>query len=287
MRKELSILKNATPADVRYMPFPHLILRDCLDADVYAELSRSYPSDETIARLNLWRLPNGLDEENKRTDIIAAKACNHKQEIPKIWLDFISYHVSAEFFAEFMALFGPAIEIHYPWLQNVIRLSNPGVGIRFDPTTDHQPLSLDCQVGINTPSCTRSSVIEAHTDSPVELYAGLLYFKQPEDQAAGGDLELYKWKNSHHAQFFGHFADKSLLHKFGHVTYEANTMVLFLNTIQSVHGVTPRDPSVLSRRLVNIIGEVYNSVPYGLYRRATKDDRVIRRVKNKLQALFH
>lgn len=287
MRQELSILKKATPADVHYKPFPYLLLRECLDADVYAELSRTYPSDETIARLNSWRMPNALHEENTRTDISATKAFDHKHEIPQIWLEFISYHVSPEFFAEFMDLFYGAIQMYYPWLQNVMHLSNPGVGIRFDPATDHHPLSLDCQVGINTPSRARSSVIEAHTDTPQELYAGLLYFKQPGDEAAGGDLELYRWKNSRRTKFSGHLADRSLLHKFGHVTYEPNTLVLFLNTSQSIHGVTPRDPSVLSRRLVNIIGEVYNSVPYGLYQRTSKDDRYSRRIKNKLRGLLH
>jgi hypothetical protein len=51
----------------------YLLLRECLDADVYTELSVPYPSDETIAHLNPWCMPNGLNEENKPTDIAAAK----------------------------------------------------------------------------------------------------------------------------------------------------------------------------------------------------------------------
>ena len=38
-----SILAKATPADVVAEPFPHLVLHDALDEDVYEELARQFP----------------------------------------------------------------------------------------------------------------------------------------------------------------------------------------------------------------------------------------------------
>jgi len=41
------------------------------------------------------------------------------------------------------------------------------------------------------------------------------------------------------------------------VKYERNTFVLFLNDLNALHEVTPREVNPISRRLVNIIGEYY------------------------------
>ncbi len=268
-------------------PFPHLIIKDCLESDVYNELSRTYPSDSLIADLNIERVPSGLSLQNFRNDISAAKAISSRDRIPQLWQDFIDYHTSKEFFVEMLHFFGSSIYRYYPWLPRIVgNLREAGTGIRFDPATDKQPFSLDCQVGINTPSTVKSSVIEAHTDSPKELYAGLLYFKQPSDNANGGDLEIYRWKSSKHRRFDQNLADKSLLHKIDICKYQPNTLFFFLNTIDSVHAVTPREPSQVSRRLVNIIGEVYNSVPFGLYTRDSKDERLITRIKGKAKSLL-
>jgi len=267
MTSRLSVLRKAKPSDVRLKPFPYLAITNCLDIDLYSELSRTYPSDRLIAELNRERIPEGLAGNNIRTDISAAKALANRLEIANVWLDFIEYHVSNDFYREVLHVFEEPINLYYPWLSQLIGpLDQARSGVRFDPRNDKYPISLDCQIGINTPSNAKSSVIEAHTDSPEELFAGLLYFKQNTDQAGGGDLELYRWKHPRRfcRGFTGHLADKDLINKVGKLKCEANTLVFFLNTIDSVHGVTPRDPSTVSRRLVNIIGEVYNAVP-GLY----------------------
>jgi hypothetical protein len=287
MSSYLSVLRKATPADIVRAPFPYLVLKNCLDQELYEELSRTYPSDETIARLNLHREPNGLTGENLRTDISAAMMKDSKHEIPELWQDFISYHVSSSFFEEVVSLFGPVIYENFPWLRRKIRLAEkPGVGIRFDQHTDHQPFSLDCQVGINTPSSSESSVIGPHTDCPKELYAGLLYFKQPGDTASGGDLELYQWHDPKHKEFENLLPVKSCLQRIGVVPYEANTFVFFINTPDSLHGVTPRKPSLVSRRLVNVIGEVYNFLPSGLYEYYKDNGNLMQKVKNKLSTVL-
>ena len=50
----------------------------------------------------------------------------------------------------------------------------------------------DCQVGINTP-VTRNgptAVRGPHYDRLTELFAGLLYFRHPDDRSSGGDLQV-------------------------------------------------------------------------------------------------
>jgi hypothetical protein len=48
---EYSILRGITRADIRHEPYAHVVVEGCLPARLYAELARTFPSDETILRL--------------------------------------------------------------------------------------------------------------------------------------------------------------------------------------------------------------------------------------------
>ena len=266
MTNRLSVFSNADPSMVVISPFPYLIVRNCLDEDIYNELESSYPSDDLICDLDSDRRPKAYNRENFRVDILSKNALKNKNKLPKVWIDFIDYHSSKDFYSEVVNFFGPSINKIYPTLvDRNCDLNDLSCGRRFCEETDKFDLSLDCQVGINTPSKNKSSVLTAHIDSPEELYAGLLYFKQKDDLASGGDLELYKWNNLRKRKFEKHLAQNKLVEVFAKQKYEANTFIMFLNTLDSIHGVTPREPSLKSRRLVNIIGEVYNLKPEGLF----------------------
>ena len=99
------------------------------------------------------------------------------------------------------------------------------------------------------------------------MFAILLYFKDAEDDTAGGDLEIYRWRNPKKKYFLGSEADPSAAERVDTVPYKANTMVMFRNTQDSLHAVTPRAPSRHTRKLVNIIGEVGEAFPHGLFSR--------------------
>ena len=268
MFSSYSVLQNADKALLVKKPFPHIVIRNCLDQELYEKLESSYPSDELIANANLHRFPSGLKSENARTDISASVALEKKDLLPEIWLKFIEYHTSIDFFKEVINLFKKDIDKYYPKIKPLLsRISSSDIGIRFDKL-DTKPISLDCQIGINTPSSKASSVIEEHTDSVEELYAGLLYFRRNNDKAKGGDLNLYEWKDKKNKKYKGFTIPSNLVRKVGTIEYQPNTLVLFLNTIDSIHSVSVRQPSKVSRRLVNIIGEVYNFYPEGLYKKS-------------------
>jgi len=51
-RPPYDVLRSIARADIRRHPYPHIVVDDCLPRDVYAELARTYPDDETILRLS-------------------------------------------------------------------------------------------------------------------------------------------------------------------------------------------------------------------------------------------
>jgi hypothetical protein len=249
-------------------PFPHIVIHNALRKKVYKELSNSYPADKKIIKINAWR--TGVPGQNKRVDLCAKDIKTGSQNIPNIWVDFVNYHTSEAFYHRFRDVFEHAIKKYYPdLLKTLDSMPSPLVGTRFHDN-DSKPLSLDCQIGINTACPIERSVIGPHVDDPVELYAGLLYFKRPNDTAKGGNLEICRWKRFARPRFepqMPQLAIQSHVKRVATIEYAPNTLVFFLNTLDSVHSVTPRSASTVSRRLVNIIGEVYNMKEKGLFDR--------------------
>lgn len=111
--------------------------------------------------------------------------------------------------------------------------------------------TIRCQPGLNTPSPGLSRVRGPHLDNPRELMAGLFYM--PTDE--GGDLEIYRWRDGPR-KFHGKLeVEDSCVELVKTIKYSPNTYVMFLNTENSLHGVTPRKSDQF-RNLVNICIDV-------------------------------
>jgi len=266
-----SVLERATAADLCLDPFPYLVIEQCLPQDYYRALADVYPPDELILELNAWR--RKATRQNQRNDIAAARAFQHAGRLPAIWMEFIRYHSSQAFYAETLHVFGDAIRQRHPRLERKLgrRLEACKAGVRFDRASDQGQVSLDCQVGINTAVQQCSSVRRVHTDAVEELYAMLLYFRRDEDDADGGDLEIYRWRDGVERRFRGQEIDEEDAEYVTTIPYRANTLVAFINSEDSLHAVSARAVTPHSRRLVNLLGEVYRSVPCGLFVKRQKD----------------
>jgi hypothetical protein len=74
----------------------------------------------------------------------------------------------------------------------------------------------------------------------------------------------------------------------GSIPYRPNTLVVFINSEHSLHAVSERSVTPHSRRLVNIIGRVYRSVPRGLFvkRQRTPAPSAISRLARRLARVF-
>ena len=185
-------------------------------------------------------------------------------EVPEIWREFIHYHCSAEFFREFSEVWGDDIQAHHKrLLRNVGKpLRDFSVDVRYprrekNPDNRSSDVVLDSQFCINSPVKEVSSVRVPHTDSRFQLFAALLYFRSKDDDSSGGDLELFKLKRGHLPLPKHTSIDPHHLKRVDSVAYGANTLVMFINTPASIHGVTPRAVTEAPRRYINFIGECY------------------------------
>jgi len=270
---EYSILRGITRAHIRHEPYAHIVIESCLPARLYAELVRTFPADETILRLGK-SAKRGRAKPNSRHDIDAQCILRNPDFFSKSWQEFAGYHVSNVFFKEFIDLMGQEIMTAYPELER--RLGRPlrelRTGILDTPEADDCDIALDCHIGINTPSRRRGSVRRIHTDAPDELFAALIYFRAENDRAAGGDLEILQWRRQKAQLFVGSEVAESDAEPSHTVVTNPNTAVIFVNSATALHAVSARSASLVSRRLVNIMGRVPRSIPEGLFEKKQKRD---------------
>jgi hypothetical protein len=254
MSHPLSVLQKATPADVRASPFPHLVLRDAVPDTLCAELIASYPP---LAAL-------GVDagRNNQRWTYRAASVPGNAG-VPQLWKDFVAYHVSQAFYDEVAALFADAIVRLYPErFPDRAAVQRLRAGVRKRDTLASHDVLLDAQISGNTPVTAASSVRTTHIDTGEKLFSGLFYLRRPEDDSRGGDLTLCRFKPRYRrrvdklACFHGEYVDAAHVEVVETVPYRKNVLVLFVNYIDSVHGVTERHPTDHARIFLNLVGEV-------------------------------
>jgi hypothetical protein len=100
---------------------------------------------------------------------------------------------------------------------------------------------LNCRIlySENKPSEEGYKIRGWHLDSGDKFLVGLWYFKHPEEEDDGGDLLLMNPTTK----------------EFKTVKYEKNMFIIFPNTLNSWHAVSPRKSSKFPRRYINILVE--------------------------------
>lgn len=247
----LSILQRATSLDVLLEPYPHLILKNALPDHLCNELKLTYPS--------LQAQGVDIDADNYRWS-------THSSEIHKIhaiaplWREFIEYHTSQRFLNEILQLFELPLLNLYPNRfpsRNALQMQmaqkrNVGCG-------GANILMLDAQISGNTPAKTAGSPRGVHFDAPHALYGGLYYLRDENDDSVGGDLQMWQWNPRYsNGKKSGEYREDVPRHHIELVKtipYESNLLVIFINSIDSLHSVTVRQPTIHTRKFVNLLAD--------------------------------
>jgi hypothetical protein len=261
----LNVLGSAGTGGTAAQPFPHVLLPEALAPSVYAALEQSFPSLETILA------GRRADAENAAVRLSAVDVLVN-DNIDRLWRDFFAFHGSADFWKAIVRVFGDDMRRTYPHIEERVgrKLEDFRVGLR--GTDQPADVKLECQFVMNTPSSATSSVKTPHVDKRQTVFSGLFYLRNENDASEGGELELYRWKRDPRFLTYRMILPRDVEHVTS-VAYGRNTMIGFLNSAEAVHGVSPRGPSVMPRRYINLIAELpfhlfaapYISVPARLW----------------------
>lgn len=250
----LSILSRAAKIHLAVEPFPHLVITEALDPDVFKKLSDSFPDDPIIL--------DGRSARDTWFDYPASKVLKDER-ISDTWREFFAHHTSKQFFEELVALAGPEMLALHPKLEQQVgkRLQDFTVGMRpggrGDPLADGADVSMECQFYVNYTQ--RPRVVRGpHVDRTSELFAALLYFRRDDDDSSGANLEIcesvadiHPSNNSVEISSLPAEIAPSKVKTVKTAEYAANTLVLFLNSAKSIHAVSPRTPTAIPRRHIN------------------------------------
>ena len=259
-----SVFQNFTPECYFEDPYPHVLIRNAIDEDLYEELERTFPFDKSHPDYNKNNMRLNIGCE----DMLA------NNTITDHWRNFIEYNSGPEFWKDFSKIFQGAASKEYKKLNlsklKLIRDLRSSSKIK----KEGADFSIDCRVAVNTPNRgekkKRSDQPQAnivrgpHVDKWNALFFGLLYMRAEKDDSKGGSLNIYKFKKGFRGpKYFGKGkgnapGDSSEVNKDAvevakTVEYSRNTFVIGFNSLKAVHGVTPRQITKHPRRFVNFI----------------------------------
>jgi hypothetical protein len=275
--KSLSVLRRARAADVVADPFPFIVIHDALPDEICDALIAQYPPLDALAV--------DAAENNSRWSVPAWDA-QQNSRVARIWQDLVAYHASREFFDDFVRVFGDHVVRLYPHVfPDIATLRAQRLGIRERDSMETCEFLLDAQVCGNTSVRDASSVKTIHIDSEHKLFSGLLYLRRPEDDSLGGDLNVVRFRADltpaeRRHRYDGMFIDDALTEYVTTVPYRRNTLIMFLNGLESLHGVTVRQPTEHLRLFLNLVGETRRKlfdVPQHWQTRAAKLPRLIKK----------
>lgn len=118
-------------------------------------------------------------------------------------------------------------------------------------------VTLDTQFVINSPVTVTSTVRGPHVDKPYKLFAAILYMRHPDDRSTGGDLLLYRYRDGNAVFDRRQHLDERHVESIARIPYRANSLIMWLNTPDALHGVTPRSVTGMPRRYINFLAECY------------------------------
>lgn len=248
--KITSLLDGVTPADILLDPYPHVFVPDVLAPDLAQALGETFPPFSSIGWADDVPPPS-----NSRFQLSAA-VMDGFDSVADVWKEFTALHSSPAFYQQVVALFRDH------WAEDLKQslggeLLGHSMGRIMRNTFDECRILQDARIEINTPVTKQpSSSRGAHLDTPNRMFTCLYYLRHPDDDAVGGDLELFRWKTAPPASFSSYDLPLDMVEMVKVIPYRANQMVIFPQGINAIHGVGIRHPTPHTRRYVFISAEI-------------------------------
>ena len=244
------LFQKLRSAEVTDEPFPYLVIENFLPPEICAQLIAELPAVDTFVG------EEGPGDNTRFNLSYQQSMANPK--VSQLWREVLSIAMSQEYLDQVLRLFRRSIYEFYPdFDQRFGAVDTLAASPRNVTKKRRGTVTLDAQIAINTPARTGgTSVRGPHLDRLDKLFIGLLYLRMPNDDSSGANLELLTPLASR-----PRFEPKRLLPREATrlvrtIPYQANTLVMFLNTPQSLHGVTPRGTTSVARYFINLLGEM-------------------------------
>jgi hypothetical protein len=241
-----SVIASLHKSEIQEDPFPHIVRRNALPSGLFRDLVAEFP--------DIGHFPGWTDQSNTRLtlDVSAARGSNR---VTPLWREFLDVHAGRDHFLSMIDLFAEQIASRYPGTERFIaNAKSLNVAVKGGGGEGDAQVLVSSSVDANTPVTREATRVRGpHVDNPTKLLVGLLYLRDEED-SEGGDLMLYRLKRGRKlvdSVLPGcHFRDEAV-EFVKTVPYEPNTLFVWMNSPEAIHGVSPRRPTRYPRKLAN------------------------------------
>jgi hypothetical protein len=250
MKNTPHIFRRLERAAVVDAPFPHLILEDALDADFCRALVREVPP---LAALTKGAAPGS----NQRFTLSSGDVLADR-DISETWKEVVREGLSQPFLDCVIRLFTPHVRREFPdFAGRFGQVETLRAVSRQAGRVPRGGVGLDAQIAVNTPALEAETTVRGpHLDRTDKLFVGLLYLRPDDDRSTGADLEFYEPLEASPVYDAKRSLTRDRVRLVRTVPYRSNTLVLFLNTPRSLHGVSPRAQTEHPRYFLNLVGTV-------------------------------
>ena len=205
-------------------PFPHRDWRGALDAQLYADLSASFPLDQFGPVL----------AQDNRVHRLSSRKLLANPATALCWRNLMSYLTSRAFWDGLVEHFGDDLRRRHPGLK-----SSAGKPLaEWTATMRGKPgdVWLEALAVINTPVITRPSHVRGpHIDQPQKLWTGLLYMRADDDSTEAANCA----STVRSGPAFLQMRDSALADAVERaIADEANRLVAFVNAADAIHSVS-------------------------------------------------
>ncbi len=226
-------------SDIRSDPFPHAVLQDALPSDLCAALIANRPDSHPSKR------------PATRT-VMPAWMLRDLDFVHPVWREFARAHSDASIARRVRDLFGPFWPDHLPALPE----DDAAYGLHGKHGHDTHPVLCDARLETISPNPDETaSHRRQHLDNGNRLFSALFYLRAPEDDSTDGGLTLFRFRRTPERLDVFEFDDRDV-EAVVTVPYAANTLVLFPNRPDAIHGAQPRRPTRHDRAYVFVTAEV-------------------------------
>jgi hypothetical protein len=277
--EKISILNRFDRNNYFSYPYPFFFIDNAYEDKIYSYLEGDYKLFH-----NYFEKNTQYKENNIRLQISTEEFFDSNLFQNSIWKDFVQFHTSKTFFLQLVDIFSEDMKKIYPKILDIIdknKSNEDFLNIRNKKNIKEFQFVADCQPGINTPNLYKSSVRQSHLDNSAELFAGLFYLRDDLDDSSGGNMQVMEIKKNKKTVFHQKslVKNQSDLNIFKEIKYEKNKVIFFMNTINSIHSVSPRSATSVPRNLTNIIFETYD-IKNRLFSEYKKRQNLLSKIKN-------
>jgi hypothetical protein len=245
-------------AELQTYPFPHIVVEDFLPIKQYRDIENLFKSQTIYSKFHNLNKPNTLSLASyfDFEDEIREASESLKELVSPVFQQAILKKLQP-FIGENLCK-GLKERRYSGDVNNLIdqldyKPRSCMTKSKEDEKASCRNLFYDVQFGVNSPAGSNpTSVRDIHIDHSAKLYNALLYFRDENDRYAGGDLCLYRFRKKS-KRLYNENALRVDTRLSKVIQYKSNTFVLFVNGLESLHGVVERVNTDVERRYLNIL----------------------------------